>query len=919
MAILNYTDVPLLAGNSLPRSSDEERDTIKELDRSANQNLKDGDVFCLIDASWLRGWQEYVGYICANSYLNGNHAHAPLKPGKIDNSKLVSYEAEQSTGVTLRRNLQEGEDYMLVPLEVWKKLHEWYHGGPELPRKIISEGVNAKRLTVEVYLLSLKLVDARDQSQKTITISRSASVGELYSMVCKLLNLDVKKVEIWDNFDKQKPVALNFFDETLQEAQLQMDQEILLKIKDNLLFPSNSNEDSTGNQLALLPMEPFRSPITIAGGPTSTNGSAGPGTFLLEGTSYSSSLRDPEEDVDFLSNVTKIDGRGLTGLNNLGNTCFMNSALQCLVHTPNLVQFFLEDYTQEINELNPLGMKGELAIAFGDLLRELWSSERSSVAPRTFKSTLARFAPQFIGYNQHDSQELLAFLLDGLHEDLNRVRKKPYVEAKDPNGRPDEEYADECWEIHKARNDSIIVDICQGQYKSTVVCPVCTKVSVTFDPFMYLSLPLPSKTTRSMTVCVFSGDGSSLPTPFTVDVPKTGTCRDLLQALCTTCNLPSSEDLLLAEVFDNRIYRYLDFYESLSGIRDDDRLAAYKLPKNYKEFVRLEILHHRANSPLEHRSSILQENHFGTPLITILPKEAKTGADIYTIVTNLLSSISRCKTYLSPSGTSKSSGNLSTSPDSTILTYDTDPSSSDSELSTSFMEIVVEDDDTLRSLKLILTDEKGNNQVPLDGDTVINTGTCVRVSLEWSDKSTELYSFDYLDDIPEVFKPTSFSAKKPKQEAITLFSCLDSFLKEEPLGPDDMWFCPNCKEHRQATKKLDLWRLPEVLVVHLKRFSYSRFLKNKLDTFVDFPVHNLDLSKYVNRNGAAAPQSYVYELYAVSNHYGGLGGGHYTAYAKLIEGNSWYHFDDSHVSSVSEDSIKTQAAYVLFYRRVKVE
>lgn len=58
-------------------------------------------------------------------------------------------------------------------------------------------------------------------------------------------------------------------------------------------------------------------------------------------------------------------------------------------------------------------------------------------------------------------QELLAFLLDGLHEDLNRVKCKPYVEAKDGDGRPDEDIADEYWQNHLARNDSIIVDVCQ--------------------------------------------------------------------------------------------------------------------------------------------------------------------------------------------------------------------------------------------------------------------------------------------------------------------------------------------------------------------------------------------------------------------------------------------------------------------------
>lgn len=85
-----------------------------------------------------------------------------------------------------------------------------------------------------------------------------------------------------------------------------------------------------------------------------------------------------------------------------------------------------------------------------------------------------------------------------------------------------------------------------------------------------------------------------------------------------------------------------------------------------------------------------------------------------------------------------------------------------------------------------------------------------------------------------------------------------------------------CKKHCQASKKLDLWRLPEILIIHLKRFSYNRFLKNKLETYVDFPVHDLDLSPYISfKNGDS---SNCYMLYAISNHYGSMGGGHYTAF-----------------------------------------
>ena len=88
----------------------------------------------------------------------------------------------------------------------------------------------------------------------------------------------------------------------------------------------------------------------------------------------------------------------------------------------------------------------------------------------------------------------------------------------------------------------------QGQYKSTLVCPICNKISVTFDPFMYLSLPLQSTTTRTMTVTVFTCDGSSLPSACTVTVPKQGRCRDLIQAISNACSLKHNEKLLLAEV-----------------------------------------------------------------------------------------------------------------------------------------------------------------------------------------------------------------------------------------------------------------------------------------------------------------------------------------------------------------------------------
>lgn len=210
----------------------------------------------------------------------------------------------------------------------------------------------------------------------------------------------------------------------------------------------------------------------------------------------------------------------------------MNSALQCLSNTAPLTEYFLKDeYEAEINRDNPLGMKGEIAEAYAELIKQMWSGRDTHVAPRMFKTQVGRFAPQFSGYQQQDSQELLAFILDGLHEDLNRVKKKPYLEPKDANGRPDAVVAKEAWENHRLRNDSVIVDTFHGLFKSTLVCPECAKVSVTFDPFCYLTLPLPLKKDRIMEVFLVPADPQCRPIQYRVTVPLMGAISDLCEAL----------------------------------------------------------------------------------------------------------------------------------------------------------------------------------------------------------------------------------------------------------------------------------------------------------------------------------------------------------------------------------------------------
>ena len=128
-----------------------------------------------------------------------------------------------------------------------------------------------------------------------------------------------------------------------------------------------------------------------------------------------------------------------------------------------------------------------------------------------------------------------------------------------------------------------------------------------------------------------------------------------------------------------------------------------------------------------------------------------------------------------------------------------------------------------------------------------------------------------------------------KKKGLTLEECLDEFGKEEILSEMDTWYCPRCKEHRRASKKFELWKTPDILVMHLKRFSSSAMRRDKLDVFVDFPIEDLDLTSRVVEREEGKQE--VYDLFAVDDHWGGLGGGHYTAFAKSFIDGKWYEYN----------------------------
>ncbi|KAL3934287.1 MAG: hypothetical protein SGARI_003456 [Bacillariaceae sp.] len=146
--------------------------------------------------------------------------------------------------------------------------------------------------------------------------------------------------------------------------------------------------------------------------------------------------------------------------------------------------------------------------------------------------------------------------------------------------------------------------------------------------------------------------------------------------------------------------------------------------------------------------------------------------------------------------------------------------------------------------------------------------------------------------------------------------CIEKFLEGEQLDELNAWYCPNCKKHVCALKMIALWSVPDVLILHLKRFQFencavsNNILRSKIDDTVKFPVDALDLTKH------NAPP--VYNLFGVSEHVGRTANsGHYTATVRNCKDGRWYRYNDAHVGETTGDAAVTGGAYLLFYQRAK--
>ncbi|KAK0489302.1 ubiquitin carboxyl-terminal hydrolase 4 [Armillaria novae-zelandiae] len=268
---------------------------------------------------------------------------------------------------------------------------------------------------------------------------------------------------------------------------------------------------------------------------------------------------------------------GMSGLKNLGNTCYMNAPIQCLSATVPFARFFTDGrWKHDINKYNKLGTNGRLSGAFAKVLYDMWGQDLPYLTPIDFR--------QYAGTEQHDSQEFLSFLLDGIHEDLNRVTLKPPTVTLTPQEEAEMEKLPPCiasdreWSRWMSRNNSVIADYFQGQFRNQLQCMTCSTTSTTYNVFSILQLPIPSGKRVTLQQCLDAlFNDEILEKDDAWDCPKCKTKRKALKKL----SLARSPPILLIHLkrfeangrFSDKIDTFVEF-----PLKDLDMTSRMPLP-----------------------------------------------------------------------------------------------------------------------------------------------------------------------------------------------------------------------------------------------------------------------------------------------------------------------------------------------------
>ncbi|XP_022907068.1 ubiquitin carboxyl-terminal hydrolase 32 isoform X2 [Onthophagus taurus] len=831
-------------------------------------------------------------------------------PGPINNSNLVVEVAQTKVGTLtgeggrLRRDttLSQGNDFELVPESLWKALQLWYGCSLPLPRQVIKPP-NSPDVELELYPLNLRILQHHNQSSSTsgspatwnsivggygaaalstagitstpvapprrylahtAAFSRLSNVRQVIEFLGARLLFRTEDIRLW-HVKEGSTILLEDETSTLQDLGIGDNEQILLEVRNkDLTWPEELGALVSGNTAVQSLISSERRP-TITLPP------------------------------------------GATGLHNLGNTCFMNAALQAVSNTRPLTLYFQRDLQLcELNSVNPLGTKGQVAKRYAELCRDLWAGSTRSVAPLKLRYCVTKHAPHLGGGGQHDSQELLAWLLDSLHEDLNRVPKKQYSELRDSDGRPDEVVAQEAWSQHLARDHSIITDLFYGQLKSKVTCQTCGHESVRFDPFNLLSLPLPMESYTLCEVLVIRLTGE-VPIKYGMRLNSEAKYLELKEQLENLCEIPPNR-ILLAEVAYSQIKQFLND-EARINPSTATELYAYELPRCGKDdhlakieddadldqaLVQTPLARSPENLSLRacdtetivkstrlpagislqsppkrvsvhsvapsvytddpvksptylvavHRKCVRQETYFlsqhkskpslfGVPLLLGCNSNS-TCQNLYEIVWNQVTRL------LSPLPQSDQTNHATDCDDS--LGYEF-PFTLKAILQGGQICALCHWTQFCRGCKIPCSEESLFDFCQ-GGQNVM----CI--AIDWDPTALHLRYQSSRERILIEHESVS-TCRKLHTEPIDLDYCLRAFTSEERL--ETKYHCSKCQDKQPATKKLQIWRLPPILIVHLKRFDYVNNKWVKTQKVVNFPFKNFDPTAYL----ASIPQETI--------------------------------------------------------------